>query len=70
MKQNLTIGRIVRYVDVSGMENAAMITGVREISVDLTVFPAGQNPYPVREVQEGTADMQGTWHWPAIERQS
>lgn len=65
-----TLGRIVHYRFRAGdTPRAAIVTSVNPDApaiVDLTVFPPGNNPYPVARVPHGDdpGAPRGYWTWP------
>lgn len=69
MEQQPSVGRIVHFVPVAhpGVEapcQAAIVTGVDDGTVSLTVFAVhSSTTWPAVEQSE-PVHQRGTWHWP------
>lgn len=49
-------------------EHAAIVTRVRESDlVDVVVFPAGEDPYPIGSIRHADSPLANTitWRWPS-----
>ncbi len=62
--QKASVGRIVHYVpDGSGEHLAALVTGVYEDGVNLTVFDS-DSMFRAHSIPYDDGHDNGTWHWP------
>lgn len=65
-----TLGRIIRFVEPTGIERAAIVTLVHEDgTINVTVFRANGDTYGASKIPEDAniKPRGNSWHWPPRE---